>query len=116
MGRFYGVVGYTTGTNDHDEDGVWEYEVIEKTYYGDVLRNTRRWDQSSDKLNDELNVNNSISIIADAYAYDHFFNIKYVEWMDALWKVTNVEVQRPRLLLTIGGVYNGPRPTTRTTG
>jgi hypothetical protein len=60
------------------------------------------------KVNDDLSVNNSISIVADEYANEHFFAIRYVAWAGTLWTVTNVEVQSPRLLLTLGGVYNGP--------
>lgn len=104
MGRFHGVVGYAETVET--VPGVSSEVTKERTYYGDVIRNTRRW-ESGQNLNDNLNVNNSISIVADAYAYDHFFNIRYVRWMGSLWKVTNVEVQRPRLILTIGGVYNG---------
>lgn len=106
MSKFYGIVGYAA-TTDVKDNGVWLNEpVVERTYAGDVLLNTRKY-ESSQTANDELNVNVRISIFADAYAYDHFFAIKYVEWMGALWKVTNVEVQRPRLILTLGGVYNG---------
>lgn len=107
MAKFYGVVGYAE-TKETESPGVWAEQVTERTYYGDVLRNTRRRDNANGQLNDNLNVNNLISILADAYAYDHFFAIRYIEWMGARWKVTDVEVQRPRLLLTIGGVYNGP--------
>lgn len=107
MAKFYGVVGYAE-TKETGSPGVWEEQVTERTYYGDVLRNTRRRDNANGQLNDNLNVNNLISILADAYAYDHFFAIRYIKWMGARWKVTDVEVQRPRLLLTIGGVYNGP--------
>lgn len=104
MAKFYGIVGYVA--TEETSPGVWEEVQTERDYTGDVLRNTRRW-ESSGHLNDDLNVNNSISIVADAFAYQHFFAIRYVKWMGASWKVTNVEVQRPRLLLTIGGVYNG---------
>ena len=107
MAKFYGVVGYAE-TKETESPGVWEEQVTERTYYGDVLRNTRRRDNANGQLNDNLNIDNLISILADAYAYDHFFAIRYIEWMGARWKVTDVEVQRPRLLLTIGGVYNGP--------
>lgn len=103
MARFYGAVGYAE-TKETAKD-VWEEEITERFYTGDVLRNTRRWD-NGEHLNDNLNVNNSISIVADAYACQKFFAIRYVIWMGVKWKVTNVEVQRPRLLLTIGGVYN----------
>lgn len=108
--KFYGVVGYCeTVEGTGDKEGVWIPNVTEeRPYYGDVLRNTRKWETSSETTNGDLNVNNTISIVADAYAYEHFFAIRYVKWMGTLWKVTNVEVQRPRLILTIGGVYNGP--------
>lgn len=103
MARFYGAVGYAE-TKETSKD-VWEEEITERYYTGDILRNTRRWD-SGEHLNDNLNINNSISIVADAYAYQKFFAIRYVIWMGVKWKVTNAEVQSPRLLLTIGGVYN----------
>lgn len=108
MPKFYGKVGYAEsqeGTGAHE--GIVRDVVVEYPYYGDVLRNTRKWENGYD-INDNLRLNNQISIMADAYAYAHFFAIKYVRWMGGLWKVTNVEVQRPRLLLTIGDVYNGP--------
>ena len=109
--KFYGVIGYCeTVEEEGDRKGNWiENQVTERYYFGDVLRNTRKWDKSqNDSINDDLNVNNSFSIVADAYAYNHFFAMKYVKWMGAYWKITNVEVQRPRLILTVGGVYNGP--------
>lgn len=108
MAKFYDAVGYAEereGTGEHE--GIVEYSITERRYFGDVLRNTRRYEAGNDIL-DNLRINNQISIMADAYAYEHFFAIKYVRWMGTCWTVTNVEVQRPRLLLTIGGVYNGP--------
>ena len=109
MSRFYDVVGYSE--TKEVRPGVWEDVIVEKPYFGDVTRNSRRW-ENGEHLNDNLNINNTIEIVADAYAYNNFFSIKYVKWMGALWKVTNVEVQRPRLVLTIGGVYNGTEKTT----
>lgn len=107
MSRYYGAVGYAE-TVDTGVPGVWSPDAITtRYYYGDVIRNTRRWEKG-EGLNDDLNVNNQISILADAYALNHFFDIRYISWMGTNWKVTNVEVQPPRLLLTIGGVYNGP--------
>lgn len=107
MAKFYGEIGYADTVEE--TPGNWQEQVIEKKYYGDVLRSTRRW-ESGEYLNDNLNINNTISIVADPYAYEHFFAIRYVKWMGARWKITNVEIQRPRLILTIGGVYNGPTP------
>ena len=108
MVRFCGKVGYA----DQVEivPGVWEEQITERLYYGDVTRNTRRL-EGSDRVNQNILVNNQISILADAYAYEHFFAMKYVWWMGQRWIVTNVEVQRPRLLLTIGGVYTDGHET-----
>lgn len=105
MARFYGKVGYVV--TEETVPGVWGEAVTERAYYGDVIKNTKRYQETSN-LNDDITVNNLISIVADAFAYDHFFAMKYVEWMGSKWKVNNVEVQRPRLILTIGGVYNEP--------
>lgn len=105
MAKFYGAVGYAE--NIRSDSGVCEERITERKYRGDVLKNVRRL-ENSEYLHDDLTVNNTISIIADAYANQHFFAIRYVNWMGSRWKVTNVEVQRPRLILTIGGVYNGP--------
>lgn len=104
MAKYYGKIGYIE--TKQTSPGVWE-EVKEERYYdGDVIRNTRRW-ESNNNLNDNLNVSNQISIVADPYAYNNFHSMRYAEWMGTLWKITEVEVLYPRLVLTIGGVYNG---------
>ena len=111
--KFCGIVGYCeTVEETGDREGNWVDKVVEKRYFGDVLKNTKKWNSNSDSINDDLSINNSFSIVADAYAYDHFYAMKYVKWMGANWKITNVDVQRPRLILTVGGVYNGPTSTT----
>lgn len=91
------------------EPSVWEDSIQTHNYYGDILRNNSRWENSGN-VNDDLNVNVQISILADPYIYTNFQNIKFVEWMGARWKVTTIEPQYPRLLLSLGGVYNGPDP------
>lgn len=105
MARFYGVVGYAE--TKETTPGNWAEEITERPYYGDVLANNVRRQSVSDSTNDNLVVNNRVSIVADPYATQHFHSIRYVEFMGAKWNVTNVEVQRPRLILTLGGVYNG---------
>ena len=105
MARFYGVVGYAETVEK--APGVWDNDIIERPYFGDVLRNTRQFREGQDVTGD-LTVSNSISIVADAYANEHFFAIRYVEWAGGFWVVSDVEVQAPRLLLRLGGVYNGP--------
>jgi len=105
MAKFYGEIGY--GESVETTPGVWQDEIVEYQYYGDVIRNTRRL-QEGEVLNNDLTVGNSISIVADAYANEHFFAIRYIRWAGTLWTVADVEVQSPRLLLRLGGVYNGP--------
>lgn len=109
MARFFGVVGYADSVEDPSDSGVWVDAITEANYFGDVIRNTRKL-EAGQGLNDDLVINNSISIVADEYASKHFFKIKYVGWEGELWTVTNVEVRAPRLILTLGGVYNGPTP------
>ncbi|MCD8155149.1 MAG: hypothetical protein LUF78_10805 [Clostridiales bacterium] len=104
MAKFHGVIGYAETVET--SPGVWTEQITERTYSGDVTRNISKWD-SGENLNDNLNINNAISVLADAYAYQYFSAIRYVEWMGTKWKVSSVEVNRPRLTLNIGGVYNG---------
>jgi len=104
MGKFYGAIGYAESTET--SPGVWTEIITERNYSGDVIKNVSRW-QAGENLNDDLTVNNSISVLADPYALINFQLMRYVTWLGGNWKITNVEVQRPRLILTIGGVYNG---------
>lgn len=104
MAKFYGAIGYAV--TEETTPGVWTESITERMYYGELVRNTRKL-QTADQLNDNINVANEISILADPFAYENFHSMKYVEFMGAKWKVTSVEVQYPRLILTVGGVYNG---------
>lgn len=107
MAKYSGKIGFVMIRTT--APGVDTEIAVEKHYVGDILRNTRRL-ENGEGINDNIVVNNQFSIVADAYANENFFAIRYVTWMGARWKVTNVEVQRPRLLLTVGGVYNGITP------
>jgi hypothetical protein len=109
MARFHGEVGYGDSVEDPAGSGVWVDQITEFPYRGDVIRNTRTL-ENSDKINENISVSNSISIVADQYAIEHFFNIRYVRWAGVNWTVTSVEVRAPRLILTLGSVYNGPLP------
>lgn len=107
--RFYGKVGYGETVESPTASGVWEDVITEVSYYGDIVRNSRQM-LDGQKVNDDLTVNNSISIVADPYANEHIFAMRYAEWQGVLWKISDVEVQGPRLLLRLGGVYLGPTP------
>lgn len=106
MAKFYGAIGYAEEAVE-TTPGVWKESIVEFQYFGDVIRNTRKLTDGT-SVNNDISVNNSISIVADAYANEHFFAIRYIQWAGTLWTVTDVEVQAPRLLLRLGGVYNGP--------
>ena len=103
MAKFCGVIGYVI-TNEI-EPGIYVEEIVESQYYGDVIKNTRRL-QEGTKINDDITISNQVSIIADPFANNNFHAMRYVEFMGAKWKITNVEVQYPRLILTVGGLYN----------
>lgn len=104
MAKWYGVIGYVETVEE--QPGVWTPQITERPYYGDFNRNTRRY-QNSGSVNGDINISNEISIVADPYANQNFHKIRYVEYMGTNWTVTNVDVQYPRLILSIGGLYNG---------
>lgn len=104
MAKFYGKIGYANTVET--KPGVYEEQIVERSYYGDLVRNTRRL-QSADQVNDNINISNEISIVADPYATNNFHTMRYAVFMGTKWKISNVEVSYPRLILTLGGVYNG---------
>ena len=109
MARFHGKVGFVIH-HDNQETGIAEEQVVEKTYFGKVQEHSRRW-QSSDMVTDDLQLGNRIAITANDFAYKYASAICYCEWMGGLWNVTGIQVKRPEIILTLGGVYNGERPS-----
>jgi fructose-1,6-bisphosphatase/inositol monophosphatase family enzyme len=107
MARFFDNVGY--GIPGELVDGVWSDSITERAYYGDVLE-VMTSNAESDKVNNDIRLQQRISIMADAFAFENFSRVKYVSWMGSLWTVISVRVERPRLILTLGGIYNGPEP------
>ena len=106
MAKWFGKIGYTSEMVE-TSPGIWEPSIVEREYYGDVIRNSSRWSSSSDSTNDNLTLSNKISIVADQFAYQNFQSMLYVEFMGAKWKITDIEVQHPRLVFSMGGLYNG---------
>lgn len=104
MGKWFGRIGYAEQLET--TPGVWEEKIVERNYYGDVVRNYRKLEPSGE-VNDNINVSMEISIVADPYAIRNFHAMRYIEYMGSLWKLSNVEVNYPRLILQIGGLYNG---------
>lgn len=104
MAKYYGKIGFAESVES--TPGVHVEKIVERNYYGELVRNSRRL-QSANQLNDNINISNEISIVADPYADKNFHMIRYIEFMGTKWKISNVEVQPPRLILTAGGVWNG---------
>lgn len=108
MAKFFGPIGFATTVEIRP--GVWTEKIVERNYRGDVIRNTRRL-QTADQVNDDINISNEISIVADPFANGNFHSMRYIGFMGAKWKVSSVEVKYPRLILTLGGVWNGQQKT-----
>lgn len=103
MAKFYGVIGYSE-TKETKPD-VWEECITERKYFCDILQFTKQVG-SSGNVNDNININSKISVIADSFAYENIGSMRYVEWMGVKWKITSIEPLYPRLILILGGVYN----------
>ena len=103
--KWYGEIGFATSVEK--TPGVWVEEIATRKCYGDLIRNSRRLQSAADKVNDDINISNSISVVADPYLRKNFHTIRYAEFMGSKWKVTDIEVGYPRLTLTLGGLYHG---------
>lgn len=104
MGKMYTKIGYAEQVEV--ERGIVKEEIVERPYVVEVIRLSRRM-ESSGYINDNVNVNNEFSVLADPYALNHFHNMRYIKLWGQPWIVNNVTVEYPRLKLTVGGVYNG---------
>lgn len=109
MAKFFGIVCYSQ--TKETAPGVWTPVEDRREYYGDIIRNSRKWN-SGESTNDNLDISNEISILADQFAFENFNAIKWVEWSGVKWKVTGVDILYPRLTLRLGGVYNAADETT----
>lgn len=106
MAKWFGKLGYESTVEDPEGSGIWVEKITERDYYGDLMRNSRRI-QQGDSINDNVTISNQISILSDPYAMQNFHAIRYATFMGTKWKVNSVEVQYPRLVLELGGEYNG---------
>lgn len=102
MARFYGKIGF--GITEEKTPGVFQLCITEKSYYGDVLKNHKSYEKG-EGLNDDFNINNTFSIIADKFAYDYLYAMRYVEYFGVKWKIKSADVEYPRLILTVGEIY-----------
>ena len=107
MAKFCGKIGFVVTAEDKDNPGIWTEQTVEKQYRGELIKVTRRLQSSSNSVNDNITVSNEITIVADPYANENMYAIRYVIFGGAKWKIETVAVEYPRLRLTIGGIYNG---------
>jgi hypothetical protein len=107
MAKYFGNIGFAEYKETAPD--VWREVITEKPYYGDILKNYRQLDNSGE-VNDDVTISNRFSIISDPYAQENFHAIRYIMFMGIKWKVTNVEVEYPRLILNVGGEYHGEDP------
>lgn len=104
MAKYFGSIGYADTVET--SPGIFKEQIITKDYYGDIIRNNRRLENDG-QINDDINITNQISIVSDPYAIDNFWKIRYATFLGQKWKVKTVDVEFPRLILTLGGLYNG---------
>lgn len=107
MAKWHGVIGFCNTTETLS--GIWVMEPTERYYFGDVLSRYIKT-ENGEGLNDNITINNKISVVADSFARNNIGYMKYVSWSGSLWEINSIEVQYPRLILTVGGLYNGPTP------
>lgn len=111
MARFYGMIGY--GITEETSPGIYTESNMERPYYGEIIKNYRRW-EAGERLNDNFDISNTFSILADEFAYSHIYAMRYVNYLGTNWKIKSVSIERPRLVLEIGGVYNEESPGSST--
>ena len=103
MAKFYGIIGFSD--SKETSKGVWEPDIYEQAYYGDIVKDYRSWEKGQ-KVNDDFSINNQFSIIADPYLLKNFRQMKYIVYMGVKWRISSIEIQETRLLISVGGEYN----------
>lgn len=102
MARYYGNIGFATQVET--SPGIWEDIIEDRPYKGDVIRNGRRYD-NSESINDDLVITNQFSIVSDAFLYSHIPSLRYIEYLGSKFKIVSVDIERPRVIINVGGVY-----------
>lgn len=105
MAKWYGIIGY--GISTEVSPGVWQDEIVKRNYSGDVKRLYGKWSEASNSTNDDFSTNNQISIISDPFAEQNFTQMRYIVFMGVKWKIISADIKRPRIIISLGGVYNG---------
>lgn len=104
MAKWSGNIGFAEPIEQ--EPGIWDDVITERHYYGDIIRNVVK-QQNSGGISDNIDINNDISIVADPYANMNLYRMRYIEYLGAKWEIKNATIQHPRIIITIGGLWNG---------
>lgn len=103
MAKFSGVIGFTI--TSETSPGVWTDNIVEKSYTGDLNRHYRRWDPSPNK-HDDIIFSQDISILQDPYLNSNIQNVIYVKYQGVKWSVRSIDIQYPRVTITLGGEWH----------
>lgn len=117
MAKIHGKIGYSVDNlTSETSPGVWTDQIIEREFYGELTHRSYRLQTPGDNVNDDVTIENQISIVADTFAKGHINCMRYIYYLGVKWRISNVEIQFPRLTLTLGGVYNGPDTNAESSG
>lgn len=105
MAKFSGKIGFSLEAEDAAETGIWSQQITEKHCYGDIMNDTRKWNDNS-KVNEDLNISNKFSVVANKFAIENIGYMLYVKWHGFKWKIITAEISGPRIILYVGGLYN----------
>lgn len=114
MAKYHGIIGFCKSVENPEGSGIYEDKVVERNYYGDVQNTAHKW-KDRNEINNTSLIEAEFSILADAYAYLNFTNMKYIEYLGEFWSIVNATPERPRINIKIGGVWNGQRADTEGT-
>lgn len=102
MAKYHGRIGFAV--QEETSPGIWEDVIEWRPYKGDVISNSRRYDPS-ENINDDFVLSNRFSIVSDAFLYSHVPAMRCLEYMGSVFKITSVNIERPRVDISVGGVY-----------
>lgn len=109
---YYGRIGYVSTSQDPDHPTTWNESVSWRYYPGELSALSHRWMNSAEDSNSNINITNKLSIIADPYMCQNASAIRYVELMGSAWYVDSIQIEYPRIILSVGGVANVVLPHT----
>lgn len=103
MAKLGTTIGFAI--SQEKSSGVFIEAIEERYYVGEIFKNTMS-SYSNQSVNPNLSLSNKFSMLVDSFSKDNHQKIRYAVFWGSKWKVTNIEIEGKRLILTIGGKYN----------